>query len=572
MEIDKIKAKIRPRSNWEAVDLGFAMARKWWKPIYLAWVVVTLPIFLLLCVIFYNEFWLAILVFWWMKPIFDKIVLYIVSRELFAEEVRLTKIISLLPSFIFKHIIKFLTFYRLSPSRSFNLPVWQLEGLTGDKRATRALILKRDASNNSISLILACLALELVVNYTICYAIVFILPSYFEIHWVDTFNMDEWSVSWIAAVGYYLAVMIIEPFYVCAGFATYLNRRTALEAWDIELAFRNLSKRIKTVKYGGRNSSVILVFLVIISTTTLFADSVYADPMCDEWNGYLSRAPKNDAEKAIIEVFSDDEFIVCHEVDENIYEDENGNYSGKHLDKLYPKNPNAAGGAGQQGESDIQNDGEEIIEDFEKKNVQAGVDKDKYSGNESSETPQTHSKKEKEDDSHRSSLDGGSVLGLIIEIMIWVGAIVLVMLLVWQIIKYRHQIFSKRVKIKTDETVGQQELFGMDLRPSAMPKSLPQKVLELWHSGKYEQAVGLLYSGALSGVIYEHGVEISDDMTEGGCQQVVNIKVKKDLAQFFRKITQMWLMTAYAHRKPSSEMIEEVCHNWPQYFRGKHES
>jgi hypothetical protein len=35
-----------------------------------------------------------------------------------------------------------------------------------------------------------------------------------------------------------IAVLLIEPFYVAAGFAMYLNRRAELEAWDIEQEFR----------------------------------------------------------------------------------------------------------------------------------------------------------------------------------------------------------------------------------------------------------------------------------------------------------------------------------------------
>ena len=34
------------------------------------------------------------------------------------------------------------------------------------------------------------------------------------------------------------AVLFLEPFYVGAGFAIYLNRRAELEAWDIEQEFR----------------------------------------------------------------------------------------------------------------------------------------------------------------------------------------------------------------------------------------------------------------------------------------------------------------------------------------------
>ena len=37
---------------------------------------------------------------------------------------------------------------------------------------------------------------------------------------------------------YALVVLFLEPFYVAAGFALYLNRRAQLEAWDIEQELR----------------------------------------------------------------------------------------------------------------------------------------------------------------------------------------------------------------------------------------------------------------------------------------------------------------------------------------------
>ncbi len=35
------------------------------------------------------------------------------------------------------------------------------------------------------------------------------------------------------------AVLFVEPFYVAAGFAMYLNRRVELEAWDVEQDLRH---------------------------------------------------------------------------------------------------------------------------------------------------------------------------------------------------------------------------------------------------------------------------------------------------------------------------------------------
>jgi hypothetical protein len=37
---------------------------------------------------------------------------------------------------------------------------------------------------------------------------------------------------------YAAVVLFLEPFYVAAGFAVYLNRRAQLEAWDIEQELR----------------------------------------------------------------------------------------------------------------------------------------------------------------------------------------------------------------------------------------------------------------------------------------------------------------------------------------------
>ena len=41
-----------------------------------------------------------------------------------------------------------------------------------------------------------------------------------------------------AAVAYAVVVAFLEPFYVAAGFAMYLNRRAELEAWDVEQELR----------------------------------------------------------------------------------------------------------------------------------------------------------------------------------------------------------------------------------------------------------------------------------------------------------------------------------------------
>ncbi len=43
--------------------------------------------------------------------------------------------------------------------------------------------------------------------------------------------------------GLFAVMAIVEPFYVAGGFALYLNRRTALEGWDLEVALRRMGER-----------------------------------------------------------------------------------------------------------------------------------------------------------------------------------------------------------------------------------------------------------------------------------------------------------------------------------------
>jgi hypothetical protein len=56
--------------------------------------------------------------------------------------------------------------------------------------------------------------------------------------------------AWLLG-SYVLAISIVEPLYVAGGFALYLNRRTILEGWDVELAFRRLAQRVLAPAKAG---------------------------------------------------------------------------------------------------------------------------------------------------------------------------------------------------------------------------------------------------------------------------------------------------------------------------------
>ncbi|MDH4191214.1 MAG: hypothetical protein OEW21_13550, partial [Betaproteobacteria bacterium] len=82
---------------------------------------------------------------------------------------------------------------------------------------------------------------------------------------------DEGSVmSWADSAAYAIAVSIIEPFYIAAGFSLYLNRRAVLEGWDIEIALRRLEARLETAPRPAPDHSLAaLLAATLLSLATI---------------------------------------------------------------------------------------------------------------------------------------------------------------------------------------------------------------------------------------------------------------------------------------------------------------
>ena len=48
MDLDRLQIIARQRSPWEAVDLGFVVARAWFKSLFLVWAIPSFVLFVLL--------------------------------------------------------------------------------------------------------------------------------------------------------------------------------------------------------------------------------------------------------------------------------------------------------------------------------------------------------------------------------------------------------------------------------------------------------------------------------------------------------------------------------------------
>lgn len=241
----------------EAVDLGFALAQAEAPAIARLWLRLLLPLVLLLCLAEHLLLaagrlpWATALV-WWCKPLFDAAVLLLLSRRVFGESPSPREVGALLRAHA-GTLFAALSWRRFSPARSFFLPAHLLEGLTRANRRERLRLLGADTSgaawvltHHGVWLEMALLAGLLAMAWLLTPAI-----------WSDQLRalaMDD-EPGHLALLAWQLAyvpvVALVSPFYAAAGFTLYLNRRTGLEAWDVEVALRRLQERLRRQAPAG---------------------------------------------------------------------------------------------------------------------------------------------------------------------------------------------------------------------------------------------------------------------------------------------------------------------------------
>lgn len=252
MRLSDASVVIRPRTAWEAMDLGVLMTREHRMLLMGSWALVTLPVFALLTALLWQYPSTAIFLFWWLKPAFDRLPLYILSKALFGETPSLKEAVRQWPRLLKGQLLASLTWRRLSLSRSFVMPVSQLEGLEGPARQKRLGVLQQRNAGAARWLTIVGTHLEIGLWFG-CMALFYLfIPQNVEMDW-DWQRLVLATSSeglWLEHLGnafYALLLVFWEPIYVACGFSLYLNRRTVLEAWDLELIFRRLRERLSNV-------------------------------------------------------------------------------------------------------------------------------------------------------------------------------------------------------------------------------------------------------------------------------------------------------------------------------------
>jgi len=260
MNLDKLQVNACIRSGWQALDLGLLMARAWWRPLFVASLLPMLPLTVVLLAVFHDSPFWAWFVLWWLKPFWERLPLFIASRLLFGES---PGIWSSMRSLSLKDSLPWLLWRRFSLQRAFDNPVTVLEELKGNARRQRLRVLHGKYSDVAVSNQLVGYCCEWLLTIGLLILFDFFVPDSLDIRFFDSFNEITLGGEWILSIAAILAMALVMPFHCMAGFALYLNRRIELEAWDIEISFRNLASRRQA---SAARAAALLSAALLLST------------------------------------------------------------------------------------------------------------------------------------------------------------------------------------------------------------------------------------------------------------------------------------------------------------------
>jgi hypothetical protein len=254
VQIDKLAVVMRLREGWEAVDLGIALLRAHLWSFYKVFGVALLVLTLLTMAL---ETWAStgltwsIAFMWLLKPLLDRIALAHLSRVLFGQTLSLGAAFAELPQlFTRTGLVAGLLWRRLSFKRSMLLPVWQLErasALPQSARSARLKLIGQRHGETGRNVTIIALHMEAFMLFGWIAMMFMLMPPLMSAFDFESFDAEKMPLTlrlgYIAA--YALAIALVEPMYVAAGFMLYLHRRIELEGWDIEIAFRRMAQRLE---------------------------------------------------------------------------------------------------------------------------------------------------------------------------------------------------------------------------------------------------------------------------------------------------------------------------------------
>ncbi|MFT3808060.1 DUF4129 domain-containing protein [Arenimonas sp.] len=506
MRLDRLSIVLRPRTPWEAMDLGQALAREHAGAAWKSWIALSLPFLIVFNALAWwaDKPWLAGLAMWWFKPLFERAPLYVLSRAVFGQAPSLRETLRSKELWASSSLLAWLSWRRLHPARSMLMPVDLLEGLRGSRRSQRAAVLQRAVGAQAWGLMLACLSFELML-----FIAMWVLVLMFEpIAHLDESARAMWTTffqappEWAVVVGNgvaWLAMSLIGPFYAGAGFGLYLNRRTQLEAWDVELSFRRLAERLRAL-------SVAAMFVLATWLAPWSAMPVLAAPTIPQ---------ADDCDKP------------CRPKD----------VFGEQLRASDPRQEAAA---------------REVVDDP----LLSPTQKNKHW------VLKNPPKPDKKSDTRLPSwsLGLGALFGAIGEYGLWILAGILLALLLWQLPRWLPWVRDRLPQTTEPDPIVEHAV----LSPEKLPDDVVTVARELWSRQRHRDALALLYRAGVAAIERAHGSPLPPGATEADCLRRARRLPDGALRECFAQVVRLWQGAAYARRVPDDEAFAALLQRWLQ--------
>ena len=526
MRIDQLDVVLRARSQWEAMELGTALVRRHAAAIWKPWVLLTLPVFALLNLLgwWLDNFWLSSLILWWLKPAFERIPLYVISRGAFGAEPTTGQTLRAQWSWGWRGLGAYLGWRRLSPARSMLMPVDLLEGGDASQRRGRRHALGGAAYGHATLLTWVCWHFEVMlqlagVALVFMFVPVELLSESLRATW-ELIGEDTPAWAWIGFnLLAWLAMTLISPFYSGAGFGLYLNRRTQLEAWDVEIAFRRLRERLAGL------TPMLVLLLAVFALPSLQARAQ------DSADTHSASSHSN--HKDVAEAGTDSAAATA-------------------------TTPQQLFGAAPADTASFRQAAARAYEDPQlgaKRSVTRWVKK-------------TSDKKPDTDDSNNP--DAGPIFAaiakfaaLIGESILWIllGVLLVVLALTarWWLPWFRGDGRRRR----DVQAPAIQEALQL---PEILPPDILGSARRLWREGKPRHALALLYRASVEVLAQRGNVVLPPGATEAQCLRASRKMPQEADRSLFARMVRTWQYAAYAGRLPSDEEFDALTKELHQQY------
>lgn len=241
MRAEQLRLALRPRPAYEAADLGARMTQEARRATVRAWLPLAVGLALACGSTIEIAPWLPGLLLWWLKPWLDRGLLEIYARQAFGQSTTLRDVLAARARTSWSYALWMLTLGRLSLARAYTMPVSLLEGQSGRARRKRISVIQHSQRGAAVMCQQILATGEFAFTLGLASLVVWFTPGLDTdgLSFVQALRDGTLPATAVMYAAQAAATLFVEPFYVAAGFAMYLNRRVELEAWDVEQDLRD---------------------------------------------------------------------------------------------------------------------------------------------------------------------------------------------------------------------------------------------------------------------------------------------------------------------------------------------